>query len=159
MGSINIDFIQKDNTTESEYLYSDLHLDLDNDYKVRANFTKVGTQIADIKIAYDIDAVKNSLTALFSTYPGQRLLLPEYGISIRRFLFSPVSSGNARAIGELMNEAIEKWEPRVVVRELTMVPRIDDHRYDMTLDFYIPSLKTSANFLGSILQGEGFTRG
>lgn len=159
MGSLNIDFIQKNTATQSEYLYSDLHLDLDNDYKIKANFPKDATRLVDIKIDYDVDAIKNSLRSIFSTYPGQRLLLPEFGIGIERFLFSPVSDGTARAIGTLMNQAIENWEPRVQVIELQIVPRVDDHRYDISLNFYIPSLKTTANFMGSVLQGEGFTTG
>lgn len=159
MGSINIDFIQRDNTTQDSHLYSDLHLDLDNDYKVKGNFEKSLTQLVDIKIAYDIDAIRNSLTAIFSTYPGQRLLIPEFGVNIKRFLFSPVSDTNALAIGELMTEAIEKWEPRVVVQSFNITPKTDDHQYDISLDFYIPSLRTGANFFGSILEGEGFTTG
>jgi phage baseplate assembly protein W len=159
MGSINIDFIQKDTTTQDDHLYSDLHLDLDNDYKVQGNFQRDTTRLIDIKIAYDVEAVKNSLTSILSTYPGQRLLIPEFGVNIKRFLFSPVSETNALAIGELMNEAIEKWEPRVVIQSLNITPLIDDHQYDISLDFYIPTLKTSANFFGSILEGEGFTTG
>ena len=159
MGSINIDFIQKDTTTQDDHLYSDLHLDLNNDYKVRGNFPRDTTRLVDIKIAYDIEAVKNSLRSIFSTYPGQRLLIPEFGVNIKRFLFAPISDTNAMAIGELMNQAIEKWEPRVVIRSLNITPLIDDHQYDISLDFYIPALKISANFFGSILEGEGFTIG
>lgn len=159
MGSINIDFIEKDNTTQSDYLYSDVHLDLTNDYKIRANYSKSEAQLVDIKVAYDIDAIKNSMNAIFSTNLGERLLIPEFGVNIKRFLFSPVSTGTARAIGELLNEAIERWEPRVEVQRLAVSPIIDDHRYDISLSFYIPSLKSNATFLGSILQGEGFTRG
>lgn len=158
MGSINIDYIKKDDTAKGGFLYSDLHLDLENDYKIKANYTKSGTQLVDIKIAYDIDAIKNSINAIFSTNLGERLLLPEFGVNIKRFLFSPVSSGTARAIGELLNEAIEKWEPRVLVNRLDITPIIDDARYDISLEFYIPSLKISEVFLGTILQGDGFMR-
>jgi len=159
MGSINIDFIQKDTTTQDDHLYSDIHLDLVNDYKVKANFPKDKAELVDIKVAYDVEAVKNSLTSIFSTIPGQRLLLPEFGLDIRRFLFAPVSDGTAYVIGELMNEAIEKWEPRVVVNQLSIFPNADDHRYDITLDMSIPSLKSNANFFGAILEGDGFVRG
>ena len=159
MGSINIDYIKKDDTTKSSHLYSDVHLDLVNDYKIRGNFTKAGAQLVDIKVAYDIEAVKNSMNAIFSTNFGERLLLPEFGVNIKRFLFSPVSGSVARAIGELLNEAIEKWEPRVVVQRLNIIPVVSDARYDIQLQFYVPSLKTEDLFMGSILQGEGFIAG
>ena len=38
MGSVNLDFLSKKDTGAVDYLYSDLHLDLDNDYKVKGNF-------------------------------------------------------------------------------------------------------------------------
>ena len=159
MGSINLDFISKDNTTQSQYLYSDVHLDLENDYKIRANFPKDTTNLVDIKIAYDIEAIKNSMTAIFSTNPGERLLLPDFGINIKRLLFSPVSDNTAHTIGELMAESIERWEPRVTIKQLKIAPLKDDARYDIDLEFVVPSLKKSGNLLGSIIQGDGFIRG
>ena len=159
MGSINIDFIAKDNTTQSEYLYSDVHLDLENDYKIRANFPKSATNLVDIKISYDIEAIKNSMTAIFSTNKGERLLLPEFGINIKRLLFSPVSDNTARIIGELMREGVEAWEPRVTIEQLRIAPLRDDARYDIDMEFYVPSLKKSGNLFGSVLQGDGFIRG
>ena len=159
MGSLNIDFIAKDTTTKSEHLYSDVHLDLVNDYKKVGNYDREFTNLVDIKVSFDVQAVKNSLTSILGTNLGERLLLPEFGLNIKRFLFAPVSEGCALSIGELMTEAIERWEPRVLIRELKIFPNIDDQRYDISLDFHIPSLKTDANFLGSILQGEGFVQG
>ena len=159
MGSINIDYLAKDNTTQSPALYSDVYLTLTNDYKVRGNFTKDTTQVTDIKMMYDVDAIRNSLNALFSTYPGQRLLLPEFGINIKKFLFSPISETAAYAIAEIINQGIEKWERRVNVLNLAITPQIDEGRYDIALIFNVPTLKTDANFLGSIIAGEGFSRG
>ena len=159
MGSINIDFLKKDDRTKTSHLYSDVHLDLENDYAIRGNYKKSETNLIDIKISYDIEAIKNSLTALFSTYPGQRLLLPSYGVSIQRYIFSPVSDGNARLIGEQLNNAISLWEPRVAINRINISPKKQDHRYDIVLDMYVPSLKESANFVGSIIEGDGFIRG
>ena len=80
MGSLNIDYIAQDNTTQDEFLYADLHLDLENDFKMRGNHTVDETTRVDIKVARDIEAVNNSLATLFSTMPGQRLLYPTYGV-------------------------------------------------------------------------------
>ena len=159
MGSINLDFLGRDTTRKTSALYSDLYLELSNDYKIRGNFTRSETQVSDIKVSHDIDAIRNSLTGLFSTYPGERLLLPEYGLNIRRFIFAPVSTGSAYAIGELMSEAIERWERRIELLDLSIIPLIDEHRYDISLTFNAPALKSDANFLGSVVEGDGFIRG
>ena len=159
MGSISIDFIKKDDTTTTGHLYSDLHLDLQNDYKVRANWGKSSTELVDIKISYDIEAVKNSLTSIISTNPGERLLRPEFGLNIKRFLFSPATEHTAEIIGQLILDVIDRWEPRVTIREVTIIPLAEDQRYDVTLDFTVPSLKTGGSLFGSFLEGGGFVRG
>lgn len=159
MGSINIDFLSRNDTTKSSALYSDLQLDLTNDYKVRGNFTKDSTQVIDIKIAYDLDAIANSLTNLFRTLPGQRLLLPEYGLNIQQFLFSPITTSSAHSIGELMSEAIDKWEPRIEITNLSIRPQPSDGVYEISLSFFVRSLKLNSTFSGNVVQGDGFIRG
>jgi len=159
MGSVNIDFLKRDDTTKPGFLYSDIHMDLQNDYKVRANFGKAKTQLIDVKISYDVEAVFNSLTALFNTNRGERLLLPEYGIDLRSLLFQPVSDGVAEIIGQSIKDGIDRWEPRVYLNLVTIEPIPDDHVYIIELELTIPSLKSTVVFGGSILQGEGFVRG
>ena len=158
MASVNIDFIKQDNTTKSKFLYSDIHLDLVNDYKTVGNYSKPDTQLVDIKISYDLEAVYNSLNALFNTVPGQRLLLPEYGIDLRSLLFKPISDGIAEAIGYKIKHGIDKWEPRVYVKLITVEARPDEHEYLISLEMTVPTLKDVSIFSGRILQGEGFVR-
>lgn len=159
MGSININYIAKDTTTQTQYLYSDVHLDLANDYKIRANFPKDETSVIDIKVAHDMEAIKNSLGALFSTFPGQRLLLPEFGLNIKRFLFSPISNGNAMAIGEMMKSAVSNWEPRVEIMDIAIAPLVDEQVYNIDIEFFVPSLKAAGHFTGNVIHGDGFIQG
>lgn len=157
MGSLNINYIRRPNVAKSGHLYCDLHLDIENDYKVKGNFTKEATQLVDIKVSYDEYAIRNSLNALLNTNPGQRLLLPEFGVNLKRYIFSPVSDVNAEAIGEFILQAIERWEPRVSVEEIKIVPNIDAQSYEITLDLYIPSLGKRVAFVNELVRGEGFT--
>jgi len=157
MGSLNINYIKKPERTKSGYLYSDIHLDLVNDYKVVGNFKKSETQLIDIKVSYDDAAIRNSLNSLLNTNPGERLLLPEYGINMKRYIFSPVSTGNAYAIGTVIKQGIERWEPRVSVKLITVVPVPDDHRYDIALDLFIPSLGKPVGYLGKLIENSGIT--
>ena len=157
MGSLNINYIQRPDVTGKGHLYSDLFLDLDNDYKIRGNFAKESTNLIDIKVAYDEFAIRNSLNALFNTNVGQRLLLPEYGLNIKSFLFQPISNTGASALGNMIKEAIEKWEPRVSVTTITVQPDIDAQTYTITLDLYAPSLGRRITFLSELVRGEGIT--
>ena len=159
MGSLNIDFLKRADNGSSDHLYADVHLDLENDYKVRANFAKSSTKLVDIRVSRDMEAIYNSLTSIFGTSPGERLLLPEFGCDLRNFLFAPVSDVAGSAIGHVIKQAVEKWEPRVVIDLISIVPRPEEHEYVISLELVVPTLKTRANYTGNFIQGEGFVRG
>ena len=115
--------------------------------------------LVDLKISYDVEAIYNSLFGLFNTAPGERLLLPEYGIDIRRYLFRPISPNMAQVIGETLKEGVGTWEPRVILEQVSVQPYPDTHTYIIALEMYIPSLKRSTTLAGSFIRGKGFTRG
>lgn len=157
MGSLTLHSIEKTGDVREKFLFSDLYLDLQEDFKAVGNFSKAETSMADIKVAYDTEAIRNSLNALFNTNPGQRLLLPEYGINLRRYIFSPVSRSRAYAIGNDLLLGIERWEPRVDVKNISVKPVIADARYDIMLDLFIPSLGKRVGYLGKLVQNEGIS--
>ena len=157
MGSLNINYIKQPDVTNAGHLFCDLFLDLDNDYKIKGNFQKSETQLTDIKVSYDQYAIRNSLNSLFNTNPGQRLLIPEYGVNLRRYIFSPVSVSSAYSIGNFLKEAIEKWEPRVTVNTISVKPLPDDNRYDIVLDLFIPTLGIRVGFLSELVQNQGIS--
>lgn len=157
MGSLSINGIKKQSATETGYLYVDLHLDLENDYKIRSNFSKSTTKLIDIKVDYDEYAIKNSIIALFGTSPGQRLLNPEYGLRLEQFIFLPVSKVRAMSIGTIIKEGIERWEPRVTVEQIVINPVEDDNRYDISLDLFIPSLGKPVGIDSELVQYQGLT--
>lgn len=157
MGSLKIGYIKQTEVAGNGHLYSDLYLDLTNDYKTTGNFRSESTKLVDIKIAYDQYAIKNSLTSLFNTNIGQRILLPKYGINIKRYLFSPVSVTNAYAMGAELKEGIERWEPRVTVKLITVQPVPDDNRYDLRLDLFVPSLGIPVSYAGTVVKEVGIS--
>jgi len=156
MGSININYIRKPDVTKKGHLYSDLSLDLEIDHRTDGNFDKATTKKLDLKVAYDEFAILNSLKGLFSTEIGERLLLPEYGLNIKRILFEPISNINAQIIGTMIKEGIERWEPRVIVNEIIIKPEIDDQTYYITLDLYSPMLAKPIRLTSELVMGQGF---
>lgn len=159
MSSVNVDFLKREDRGNDGHIYTDVHLDMENNYKVRGNFSKSSTRLIDIKVSHDVEAVYNALTSIFGTVPGQRLLLPEFGCDMRRFIFEPISDGVAEGIGQSIKEAIERWEPRVLIDMVSISPKPADHVYIIELALVIPSLKRRANYFAKFIQGEGFVRG
>ena len=134
---------------KKDYLFKDLHLD----FTAAGNFdSALQRKITgnDIKVSYDESAIRNSLKNLFNTKPGQRFLFPRYGLDLNQFLFEAITADNAKIIGEAIVTAIEKYEPRVRVASVDIIPMYDDNQYDITLIISMPAFNTTAS-INSIL--------
>lgn len=66
------------------------------------------------------DEIEQSLTVLFATRPGERIMLPGYGCDLRRFLFRTIDSTTAAEIKDAIGMAILRWEPRITVHGIAV---------------------------------------
>ena len=65
-----------------------------------------------------IDHLRQSILDILTTYPGERIMRPEYGSRIRDLIDRPV---NAQWLADLyfcVAQAITRWEPRVRVQKV-----------------------------------------
>ena len=65
-----------------------------------------------------VEHLRQSIEDILTTPLGSRLMRPEYGSTIRRFLDLPVSEGWKSAVQAEAARALNRWEPRL---ELTQV--------------------------------------
>jgi phage baseplate assembly protein W len=61
----------------------------------------------------DTTVVAQALRILLRTAPGERLMRPDYGCDLRRYLFSPNTVATRRLIAEEVTRAIGLYEDRV----------------------------------------------
>jgi len=120
-------------STGHTYVYKDLKLDLQE-------------EVIDIDASIDINAVQNSITNMFTFTKGQRILLPDFGNNLRKFLYEPITDATAKAIGIEICDMFEKWEPRVKITKVRVTPSIDENLYHVIVLYTIPILETSASF-------------
>ena len=64
------------------------------------------------------ELVVNNLNQLFGTEKGERLMLSDFGISLKKFLFEPLDEITIANINREVVNAIHKWEPRVGIIDL-----------------------------------------
>jgi phage baseplate assembly protein W len=140
-----------DQYTTDKYVYKDLSLDLAQT-KIETPGLLLPTPSTDIKASFDLDAISNSLINLFSTAPGQRFLFPEYGLNLKRYLFSPVTINNARAIGNVIFNGIKTYEIRVEPLNVNVVAVPDENQYEITIVIKLPLINqiTELNFVFDI---------
>ena len=156
MASITFNSLRNTSKSEENYTYVDLFLDMTKDV-LGSESTSLETtgNGRDIKAAFDLNAIRNSLRNLFSTSKGERSLLPEYGADLRQFIFEPINESTAQRIGRGISRALERWEPRVQLINLDVVGVIDSHEYIITLILGIPFL-TEPIKVQTIFSREGF---
>jgi len=64
--------------------------------------------------------IRESIRVILSTEPGERLMLPEFGAGLRRFLFEPNTPATRRLIEERVTQALVLWEPRIRLESVTV---------------------------------------
>lgn len=107
----------------------------------------------DIGSYDDVAAVNNSLANLIRVKKGERQYNMDYGLDIDQFLYEPINSATARAIGDRIKTAIKQWEPRISLINVSLIPDISNNEYQITVKYSIPLLGGDAYEMQYALPG------
>ena len=140
---------------DNNYLYKDLRLDLEMAVYYNKQLRR-REQLKDGQGIFDLDAVKNSITTIFLTAPGQKILNPNFGIDLRRHLFEQVTPFEESQIRKDIFRNLPKQEPRVQLENVDVVAKPDENRFDIFLQLNVPSLNAYGITLESRLNKEGY---
>lgn len=94
----------------------------------------------DLKANIDVDAINGAFKNIFDWNPGERIINPEFGNPILEFMYEPINSDTANRIGNAINSAIEKWEPRVEIVKTQITPNEDANEYYIEINYTIKAL-------------------
>lgn len=139
MGKIILNRLPQKTNAGKTYLYADLHLDLQDKYNTSSKLFE-NQEINDLKVDYDIDAIKNSLYNLFTTTPGEKILNPEYGLDFKQYLFLPATVDIAKYIRDEIYSQTARFEPRIKVVNVNITIMEDVNEFDINIYYNIPSL-------------------
>lgn len=101
---------------------------------------KLNSKNKDIYLVTDIDAVKGAITNLLSISKVQVPGRPDLGTKLESSLFEIMDETTFDFVEELITEAIEEFEPRVDITNITFTPDYDQSVLLINLNF---KLKTS----------------
>ena len=91
----------------------------------------------DVVVSKDASAIKQAIVNLLMTNKGERLMNPNYGSDIRRYLFEPLDYGTANQITGNIKSTIDTFEPRITVLNLRALPNMDDNGFDIEMTYEI----------------------
>lgn len=64
------------------------------------------------------DNIRESITVILKTEPGERIALTTFGAGLGRFLFEPNNAATHTRIGHAIEQALARWERRISVESV-----------------------------------------
>jgi len=64
--------------------------------------------------------VEESIRIILGTAPGERRMRPEFGCRIYELVFAPRNAATERLVVYYVQEALERWEPRIELRDVAV---------------------------------------
>lgn len=132
MGSVNINLSLTEKSLTKDFVFKDVKTDL-----------IVNANNRDIQISKDYNAVNNGIYNMFLFDVGERILLPEFGNSIYKYLYEPITDITAGLISDEIFEMFRKWEPRVKIQRIHVTPNPDQNIYSVLILYTVPALDPS----------------
>jgi len=65
-----------------------------------------------------VNQIKSDLLILLLTEPGERVMLPDFGTPLKKFIFEPNDSTVNEQVREAIATSISTWEPRIAVQDI-----------------------------------------
>lgn len=66
--------------------------------------------------------IRDCITVILGTRPGERQMLPEFGCRIHELMFAPNTRATATLVSYHVKQALERWEPRIEVTKVDSWP-------------------------------------
>jgi len=68
------------------------------------------------------ESINESIKLILNTNFGERLLRPKFGAGLNSLVFSENNISLATIMTEMIEEALELWEPRIEVQNVSVAP-------------------------------------
>lgn len=97
-------------------------------------------------VSDDID-VKQSLSILFNTKIGERIMQPSYGADLKSQVFEAMNNSFLTFIADMLRTAIVYHEPRIETERLSVEPDHLEGRLKIAIDYRIRGTNSRFNFV------------
>ncbi len=133
----------KNVTYKKQFTYADVKLDFEFD-QIQEQELYSDLKVNDIVGSYDLGAIENSIVNIFTTFPGDKILNPNFGLNLNQFLFGPCNTDTAQMIGEAVRNTIKVQEPRVDLKEVNVIVDYDNQQYNIELSMAVPFINNNS---------------
>jgi phage baseplate assembly protein W len=125
---------------------------------VSQGFRDISMTFAKHPLTNDLIALKNantiqrSLKNIIFTFPGEKPFDPEFGSQVSRMLFEIITPLTANRIKREIEYSINRYEPRVLLNDVTVVPNYDNNEFNVLIAYDIVGINVPSQQLDFVLQ-------
>ena len=152
---IKLNILEPERDQRDDTIYRDIDLNV-NVGIVKGNSAASPENLKDLNTSVNFEAIKNSLINLITTFPGQKILNPEFGMNFGDLLFLPVSKARATVVGETISNTVAGFEPRIQVTFIEVTADIENQEYELDIEITIPEFNNNPLNLKGRLNKSGF---
>jgi phage baseplate assembly protein W len=104
-----------------------------------------------------VQDIDRGIRVVLSTAPGERVMRPAFGCRIWDLMFEPINANTLGLMEEAVREAIVRWEPRVDVEKVDVVPDDDPGVVRIGIEYRVKVTNDRRNLVYPfyVIPGEG----
>lgn len=106
-------------------------------------------------LSRDEQDIQQSLLILLTTIPGERIMHPQYGCNLHRFVFAELNQTTLTEIKHCIKQAVLYFEPRINLIEILTQADATQERLILDLRYQIISTNTRDNLVYPFYLQEG----
>jgi uncharacterized protein len=91
--------------------------------------------------------VRESIWLILRTDLGERVYRPDFGCRLSELAFAPLNNDTLLRIRIYVQEALQKWEPRIEIDEVRTEPDPVKGRIEISIDYRLKSHSDLYNFV------------
>jgi uncharacterized protein len=101
-----------------------------------------------IALVSDEREIEDAIRIVLTTSPGERAMRPEFGCAIHEHVFDAVTPAMVAAMRTKVLDALERWEPRIMVSSVdVMLDRDDASLLYITITYAIRGTNSTRNLV------------
>ncbi len=101
-----------------------------------------------IALARDETDIEQAIELILATAPGERPMRPEFGCGVHDFVFDSIDASTVGQMELAIREALDHWEPRVVVQTVEFdLSAVDEGRLMIDIGYRVRVTNTLRNLV------------
>jgi phage baseplate assembly protein W len=108
-----------------------------------------------LKKIINIDSVMGSIDNILRTNKGERLMLPQFGSSLRGVVFENMNSDALQFMSDKIQRDLEAWDDRIKITEITVYKDPDNNQVSVGIQFQIRGYEKVFQYTTPISGSEG----